>query len=324
MFSAYVTAGGHAWADFDVYMPQRWADDLPRRRAAGIPEDLKFATKPQLAIDQAGRLAAGLPLAWVAAGEVYGRSGDLRKACGKAGLAYVLIIPCDYQVTTAAGTVIRADQAAADAVFERRSCGTGSKGPRISDWALIATGRPLNIISELAGPGWTARNSLPLPRRTQAYHRIAAGNRVSYVIPVRRGGRGPCSGQSAAAVVALGKDLGTHACQHRVDIAALPSGLVQDQAGQPQRRHHRVSTPREAEMKHLMRGPRALVVPRVDRFGVSEAVQDLIERFRLPPVYAPARHLRPAFLPRQLPTAISAAPSYGRACGTGECTAFAI
>ena len=146
VFSAYVTAAGHAWAGFDVYMPERWEDDLPRRRAAGIPDDLKFATKPQLAIDQVGRLAAVLPLAWVAADEVYGRSGDLRKACGKAGLAYVLIIPCDYQVTTAAGTVTRADAAAADAVFERRSCGTGSKGPRISDWALIATGRPRQFL----------------------------------------------------------------------------------------------------------------------------------------------------------------------------------
>ena len=69
-------------------MPERWADDLPRRRAAGIPDDLKFATKPQLAIDQVGRLAAVLPLAWVAADEVYGRSGDLRKACreGRAGV----------------------------------------------------------------------------------------------------------------------------------------------------------------------------------------------------------------------------------------------
>jgi len=83
---------------------------------------------------------AGLPVRWVAADEVHGRSGDLRKACEEAGLAYVLIIPCDYQVTTAAGTVIRAEQAVADAVFERRSCGTGSKGP------LIATGRPRQFL----------------------------------------------------------------------------------------------------------------------------------------------------------------------------------
>jgi len=58
----------------------------------------------------------------------------------------VLIIPCDYQVTTAAGTAIRADEAVADAVFERRSCGTGTKGPRISDWALTAAGRPRQFL----------------------------------------------------------------------------------------------------------------------------------------------------------------------------------
>ena len=62
VFSAYVTTSGQAWADFDVYMPDRWAKDPERRRAAGIPEDLAFDTKPQLAIDQLRRLAAaGLP-----------------------------------------------------------------------------------------------------------------------------------------------------------------------------------------------------------------------------------------------------------------------
>jgi SRSO17 transposase len=44
VFTAYVTAHGQAWADFDVYMPDRWADDLPRRRAAGIAAGLEFAT----------------------------------------------------------------------------------------------------------------------------------------------------------------------------------------------------------------------------------------------------------------------------------------
>jgi hypothetical protein len=64
VFSAYVTAHGQAWADFDVYMPDRWARDFPRRRIAGIPGDLEFATKPQLAMKQLGRLtAAGLPAA---------------------------------------------------------------------------------------------------------------------------------------------------------------------------------------------------------------------------------------------------------------------
>jgi SRSO17 transposase len=63
-----------------VYMPGRWARDMPRRRAAGIPADLQFATKPQLAMQQLGRLtAAGLPVTWAAFDEVYGRSEELRK-----------------------------------------------------------------------------------------------------------------------------------------------------------------------------------------------------------------------------------------------------
>ena len=141
VFSAYVTARGQAWADFDVYMPDRWARDMTRRRAAGIPGDLEFATKPQLAMRQLGRLtAAGLPVKWVASGEVYGRSEELRKKAAKAGLSYVAIIPCDYQVPLPSGAVIRADAAVADAVFERRSCGNGSKGPRYSDRAMTATG----------------------------------------------------------------------------------------------------------------------------------------------------------------------------------------
>jgi SRSO17 transposase len=76
VFSACVTATGQSWADFDVYMPGRWAGDMPRRRAAGIPGDLGFATRPELAIGQLGRLtAAGLPVRWAAFDEVYGRSG---------------------------------------------------------------------------------------------------------------------------------------------------------------------------------------------------------------------------------------------------------
>lgn len=147
VFSAYVTPAGQAWADFDIYMPRRWAQDLPRRRAARIPAGLELTTKPQLAIGQLRRLkAAGLPAAWAAADEVYGRSSPFRQACQQCGLAYVVIIPCDYLITTPAGTAVRADQAAADAVFERRSCGTGTKGPRFSDWAMIATGRPRELL----------------------------------------------------------------------------------------------------------------------------------------------------------------------------------
>ena len=75
---------------------------------AGIPGDPDFATKPQLAMRQLGRLtAAGLPVKWVAFDEAYGRSEELRKKAAKAGLSYVAIIPCNYQVPLPSGAAIR-------------------------------------------------------------------------------------------------------------------------------------------------------------------------------------------------------------------------
>ena len=147
VFSALVTAFGQAWADFDVYMPECWAKDPQRRRKAGIPDRLMFATKPELAVEQLKRLmAAGIRAMWAAADEVYGRSGEFRAACRALSLAYVVIIPCDYQVTLAKDKVIRADQAISGAVFERRSCGNGTKGPRYSDWALVAAAAPREFL----------------------------------------------------------------------------------------------------------------------------------------------------------------------------------
>jgi SRSO17 transposase len=147
VFAALVTAFGQAWADFDVYMPDAWAKDPERREKAGIPDGLEFKTKPELAIAQVKRLAAaGLRFCWVAADEVYGRCGEFRDACRALSLAYVVIIPCDYRVTIAKDKVIRADQAVGDAVFERRSCGNGTKGPRYGRWALIATADPREFL----------------------------------------------------------------------------------------------------------------------------------------------------------------------------------
>jgi len=147
VFAALVTASGQAWCDFDVYMPASWAEDPERRKKAGIPGNLKFATKPELAIAQLRRLAAaGLRFCWVAADEVYGRCGEFRDACRALSLAYVVIIPRNYRVTLAKNTVIRAGQAVNDAAFERRSCGNGTKGPRYGDWALIATADPREFL----------------------------------------------------------------------------------------------------------------------------------------------------------------------------------
>jgi SRSO17 transposase len=147
VYAVWVTTAGQAWADFDVFMPQRWEKDLPRRRAAGIPGSLRHKTKPQLAREQLERLLdVPMPARWAAFDEVYTRSSRLREACEERGLPYVGIAPRDFRITLPSGKVIKAEQALRDAVFERRSCGYGSKGPRYSDWALIATASPRHFL----------------------------------------------------------------------------------------------------------------------------------------------------------------------------------
>jgi SRSO17 transposase len=147
VFTAYVTTSGSCWVDFDVYMPQRWADDPVRRAGAGVPQDLAMITKPDLAAAQVVRLVAtGMPIGWVAGDEVYGRSGHLRATCEEHQLAYVFAVPSNHQITTRSGSTWTAEQAAAHAVFERRPCGMGSKGPRYFDWALVATGSPNHVL----------------------------------------------------------------------------------------------------------------------------------------------------------------------------------
>src|SRR3954447_8346284 len=79
VYLAYASRGGHALIDRELYLPRSWADDPERRTAAGVPEEVEFATKPALATTMLTRgIEAGLPAGWVTADEVYGVDPDLR------------------------------------------------------------------------------------------------------------------------------------------------------------------------------------------------------------------------------------------------------
>src|SRR5690242_11883499 len=72
---AYASKYGHALIDRELYLPQSWTDDAERCRAAGIPPEAEFTTKPRQAQAMTGRaIQAGVPFAWVTADEVYGQA----------------------------------------------------------------------------------------------------------------------------------------------------------------------------------------------------------------------------------------------------------
>ena len=76
---------------YRLYLPESWATDRKRRRAAGVPDDLTFQSKWQIALGQVQALQAeGVPAAPVVADAGYGDTTAFREALTTAGLAYVV------------------------------------------------------------------------------------------------------------------------------------------------------------------------------------------------------------------------------------------
>jgi SRSO17 transposase len=76
---------------YRLYLPQAWAEDADRRAKAGVPDDLCFATKPQIALEQIRAAQAdGIPPGVVLADAGYGVDTDFRDSITALGLAYVV------------------------------------------------------------------------------------------------------------------------------------------------------------------------------------------------------------------------------------------
>ena len=159
VFMAYVTGRGHAPFDFRLYLPRTWCQNRNRRERAGVPGEVAFATKTEQGTQMVtGAIGAGVPFAFLAGDEVYGRSSKLRAACERHGKGYVLAVPVNFTVTLpsrrrmAVASLARLVPARC---WETRSCGPGCKGHRDYAWAWAATASPRHhvlIRRSLSGP----------------------------------------------------------------------------------------------------------------------------------------------------------------------------
>jgi SRSO17 transposase len=139
---------GHALAGARQWIPAGDIADPVKSLVTGLPLDLRFRTKGQLAMDLLdGACADGLAFDFVCGDEVYGSCTELRGFLEDRGQAYVLRVASSFRVTLAAGVAVTC----ADAVkkmlkaprgWEVRSAGRGSKGERWYAWAWIATASP--------------------------------------------------------------------------------------------------------------------------------------------------------------------------------------
>ena len=141
VFAAYVSDKGHAFIDRQLYLPKAWTDAPGRLVAARVPDEVRFATKPHLAVAMIERaIHADVPFTWVTADSVYG-VGEVEGALRRAGKGYVLGVTGGHAFWSwgkdeaVSGTAEDIAAALPACAYRRLSAGEGSKGPRLYDWA---------------------------------------------------------------------------------------------------------------------------------------------------------------------------------------------
>jgi SRSO17 transposase len=192
VFLGYASPKGYAFIDRALYLPEEWTSDRVRCREAGIPDEVGFATKGELAKRMLERaFAAGVPAAWVVGDTVYGYE-ELRLWLDERAKKYVLAVPETHAVWVQGrqqpvGLLAALLPPQAWVVL---SAGEGSKGPRLYEWAW------LHLPEETGGPHERAHFLLIRRSLADAGKRARLSGRRSGPDHAARGGTG--GGQSLA------------------------------------------------------------------------------------------------------------------------------
>jgi SRSO17 transposase len=188
VFANYCSSKGHTFMDRRLFLPEEWANDQARREEAGVPQEVVFRTKPELAVEMLSRAVnEGAPFRWVGGDSVYGDSPTFVQAVRQLGKWYVVDTACDTRVWTEQPQVIPASQrpkpkrgrpytqplvvgeakrvdeviAAVPAqAWQRVTVAEGSQGPRIYEYAEVWV--------------WFSEEGLPGPRERLLVRRSIA------------------------------------------------------------------------------------------------------------------------------------------------------
>lgn len=145
VFLSYASEAGHTMIDRKLYLPEEWASDAERRQEAGVPEDVVFETKPQMALAMLKHAyEAEVAFEWVTGDSVYGDFRDIRLWCESVGKGYVLCVSGKEHVWIGHRQyrVSKLLEGIDPDNWEEASCGDGAKGARIYDWQLMRINAP--------------------------------------------------------------------------------------------------------------------------------------------------------------------------------------
>jgi SRSO17 transposase len=93
IYLGYASRREHALVDVRLYLPKEWAKGTRRRRKAGVPEDVRFRTRHELALEMLDGRGPLLPHAWVSGDDELGRCSWFRQELRERHERYLLAVP---------------------------------------------------------------------------------------------------------------------------------------------------------------------------------------------------------------------------------------
>jgi SRSO17 transposase len=171
VYLGYVSRREHALVDVRLYLPREWAKDRKRRRKAGVPREVRFRTRHELALDMLDQRGPLLPHGWVSGDDEMGRSSWFRQQLRARGERYLLAVPSNTLVRDLVEPdppysgrgrrpqvpFRRADcwcAALAESAWETVEVRDGEKGPLVvqAAWTLVqakSEGKPSDVAESL-------------------------------------------------------------------------------------------------------------------------------------------------------------------------------
>ena len=95
VYLGYVSRDEHALVDMRLYLPKEWTKDKKRCERAGVPKEVRFRTRHELALEMLQEHRGVLPHAWVTGDDEMGRNSHFREQLRAMNEQYLLAVPCN-------------------------------------------------------------------------------------------------------------------------------------------------------------------------------------------------------------------------------------